>query len=126
VEAPTAVSHAFAVATGAWYRALAFWRQPSAQIPRSLVENSRGSKFCQGTQEASRGRMQAGHTPLSMHFSVVALSVIDSTGPFVNTCLSVFLSKLLLCGVFELAVQLPVFNIIILILLCSTNLSSVL
>lgn len=78
-------------------------------------------------QKSSQGGLQAERIPLSIHFSVVVVSVIDSIVSFVHEYLSEHISKLLLCSVFDPAVHLPVFNIIIFVsFFFPTSLSSVL
>lgn len=59
---------------------------------QSPVGKSRGGNICLCTQVASQGGLQAECTALSIRFSLVVVSVIDSVGSFICEYLSEYIS----------------------------------
>lgn len=119
VEAPTALLHPLAVARGVWCRAVGLGLSEmtfSTDVPVPCGEDQRCQRLSVHSESLSGRAGSWMHS--SFHALLSGCVVIDSVrSSFVSTCLNIFLSKLLPCSAFELAVQLPVFNSLLLLFL---------
>lgn len=100
MEATTALLHTLAVATGAWCRAVGL-RHVRDHLQYRCLSHLRGRAEVVVSVSALRRLLREGCklgallfpcTSLSMHFSLVVVSVIDAIGSFICEYLSEYIS----------------------------------